>query len=97
MAGFADRSWDSLAAVYRAGGKGVFDVAAIHPYTYKVRDVLRIVEYARRALDRAGDADRPLWLTEVTWSSGKRPGHRRPRSRRPRRTRPPASRRRCRC
>jgi len=74
MAGFADRSWDSIAAVYRAGGKGVFDVVAIHPYTFEVRNVLRIVEYARRALDKAGDRDRPLWLTEVTWSSGKRPG-----------------------
>jgi len=75
MAGFADRSWDSIETVYRAGGKGVFDVVAIHPYTYEVRNVLRIVRYARRALDRAGDGDRPLWLTEVTWSSGKRPGH----------------------
>jgi hypothetical protein len=74
MAGFADRSWDSIAAVYRAGGKGVFDVAAIHPYTYEVRDVLRIVQLARRALRKAGDGERPLWLTEVTWSSGKRPG-----------------------
>jgi hypothetical protein len=75
MCGFADRSWDSIAAVYRAGGKGVFDAVAIHPYTFEVRNVLRIVEYARRALDKAGDPDRPLWLTEVTWSSGKRPGH----------------------
>jgi hypothetical protein len=31
MAGFADRSWDAIADVYRAGGKGVFDVVAIHP------------------------------------------------------------------
>jgi hypothetical protein len=75
MAGFADRSWDSIAAVYRAGGKGVFDVVAIHPYTFEVRNVLRIVEYARRELRKAGDGERPLWLTEVTWSSGKRPGH----------------------
>jgi hypothetical protein len=75
MAGFADRSWDSIAAVYRAGGKGVFDVVAIHPYTYEVRNVLRIVKLARRALREAGDGERPLWLTEVTWSSGKRPGH----------------------
>jgi hypothetical protein len=75
MSGFADRSWDSIAAVYRAGGKGVFDAAAIHPYTFEVRNVLKIVEFARRELDKAGDADRPLWLTEVTWSSGKRPGH----------------------
>jgi len=75
MAGFADRSWDSIAAIYRAGGKGVFDVVAIHPYTYEVRNVLRIVRLARQALRKAGDGERPLWLTEVTWSSGKRPGH----------------------
>ena len=75
MGGFADRSWESIAAVYRAGAKGVFDVVAIHPYTFEVRNVMRIVEYARRALRKAGDGERPLWLTEVTWSSGKRPGH----------------------
>jgi hypothetical protein len=75
MAGFADRSWNSIASVYRAGAKGIFDIVAIHPYTYEVRNVLRIVRYARRELRRAGDADRPMWLTEVTWSSGKRPGH----------------------
>jgi hypothetical protein len=40
-----------------------------------VRNVLRIVRYARQALRRAGDGRRPLWLTEVTWSSGLRPGH----------------------
>jgi Glycosyl hydrolase catalytic core len=75
MAGFADRSWDSIASVYKAGAKGVFDVVAIHPYTFEVRNVLRIVELARRTLRQAGDGDRPLWLTEVTWSSGRRPGH----------------------
>jgi hypothetical protein len=74
MGGFADRSWDSIASVYRAGAKGVFDVVAIHPYTFEVRNVLRIVEFARRELREAGDAERPLWLTEITWSSGKRPG-----------------------
>ena len=75
-AGFADRSWVYLASVYKAGGKGVFDVIAIHPYTYEPRNVLRIVEYARAAMVKAGDGKRPMWLTEVTWSSGRRPGHR---------------------
>lgn len=74
-AGFADRSWESIAEIYRAGAKGVFDAVAIHPYTYKVANVLRLVRYARRSLQQAGDVGRPLWLTEVTWSSGKRPGH----------------------
>ena len=74
MAGFADRHWESITKVYRAGGKGVFDVVAIHPYTFEPRNVLRGVRYARTALRRAGDGDRPIWLTEVTWSSGRRPG-----------------------
>jgi large repetitive protein len=74
-AGFADRSWESITQIYRAGAKGVFDAVAIHPYTYEVANVLRLVRYARRSLKQAGDGDRPLWLTEVTWSSGKRPGH----------------------
>jgi hypothetical protein len=74
-AGFPDRSWESIDQIYRAGAKGVFDAIAIHPYTFEVSNVLRIVRYARRSLEKAGDADRPLWLTEVTWSSGKRPGH----------------------
>ena len=74
MAGFADHLWDSIAEVYRAGGKGVFDIVAIHPYTFEPHDVLRGVRYARAALRRAGDGKRPLWLTEVTWSSGRTPG-----------------------
>jgi hypothetical protein len=74
-AGFADRSWESITQIYRAGAKGVFDAIAIHPYTYEVENVLRLVRYARRSLKQAGDGSRPMWLTEVTWSSGKRPGH----------------------
>jgi hypothetical protein len=69
-AGFADRSWDLLAQVERAGGRGVFDVVAVHPYTFEPRNVLRIVRLDRAALRHAHD-DVPLWATEVTWSSGK--------------------------
>jgi hypothetical protein len=75
MAGYADRSWDSVAALYCAGAEGVFDVVAIHRYTFEPRNVLRAVQFARRALRQAGDGERPMWLTEVTWSSGRRHGH----------------------
>src|SRR4029078_10097294 len=74
-AGFADRSWESISEISRAGAKGVFDAIAIHPYTYEVGNVLKLVRFARRSLDQAGDGDRPLWLTEVRGWSGKRPGH----------------------
>lgn len=71
LAGFADRSWDLLGQVYRAGGRGAFDIAAVHPYTFKVPNVLRIVRYDRAATRRAGDGFRPLWITELTWASAK--------------------------
>ncbi len=70
LAGFPDRSWDLLGDIYRAGGKGAFDAAAVHPYTAEVGGVLKIVGLDRAAMRRAGDAGTPLWLTEVTWSSG---------------------------
>jgi hypothetical protein len=70
-AGFADRSWKLIRELYRAGAKGVFDVISIHPYTLRVPNVLKIVELDRRMLRRLGDPTRPLWATEITWSSGK--------------------------
>jgi hypothetical protein len=70
-AGLTNRSWEDLAALYRAGGRGQFDVAAIHPFSRRVGNVLKIVGLARTAMRRAGDASTPLALTEVSWSSGK--------------------------
>lgn len=70
LGGFPDRSWESLALVERAGGHGAFDVAAVHPYTRNVGDVLKLVRFARRSLRAGEDGATPLWLTEVTWSSG---------------------------
>jgi hypothetical protein len=70
-AGFADRSWDLITQMEKAGGKGVFDVIATHPYTFEPKNVLRIIKLDRKALQRAGEGSTPLWATEVTWSSGK--------------------------
>lgn len=70
-AGFADRSWDLITQMEKAGGKGVFDVVATHPYTFEPSNVLRIIKLDRKALERVGEGSTPLWATEVTWSSGK--------------------------
>lgn len=70
LAGFAERSWETIASLYRAGARGSFDVAAIHPYTFEVENVVRIVRLVRAALDRAGDRARPIMITELSWSSG---------------------------
>jgi hypothetical protein len=71
MAGLTNRSWEGLDAIYEAGGRRWFDEAAIHPFSMRVRNVVRIVRYARRVMRSHGDARKPLALTEVSWSSAK--------------------------
>jgi hypothetical protein len=71
MAGLTNKSWEGLRRLYRAGARGLFDVAAIHPFSRYVRNVVEIVRRARVEMARAGDARTPLLLSEVSWSSGK--------------------------
>lgn len=71
LAGFAGRSWDLIAQVYRAGGRGQFDVAAIHPYTLKVSNVVTTLRLVRAALAGARDPRRPVWITEMSWPAAK--------------------------
>jgi hypothetical protein len=70
-AGLTNRSWVDLRKLYAAGGRRAFDIAAIHPFSRRVSNVIRLVRLARREMRRAGDARKPMMLTEVTWSSGR--------------------------
>lgn len=69
-AGLTGRSWSDLRKVYAAGGRSWFDVAAIHPFSARVENVLKIIRLTRREMQLAGDGRKPLALTEVSWSSG---------------------------
>jgi hypothetical protein len=69
-AGLTNRSWEDLRELYRAGARGRFDAAAIHPFSRRVENVLKIVRLARQEMRRRGDGRKPLLLTEVSWSSG---------------------------
>ncbi len=71
LAGLTNRSWLELRSLYRAGARGQFDVAAGHPFSATVANVVRIVGLLRAEMRRAGDARTPLMLTEVSWTSGK--------------------------
>lgn len=71
LGGLTGRSWDLLASIYRAGGRGQFDVAALHPYTLKVANVITTLHLVQRAMRRAGDARRPIWITEMSWPAAK--------------------------
>ena len=70
-AGLTNRSWIDLRTLYAAGAKGQFDAAAIHPFSGRVENVVKIVRLARAEMRKRGDGAKPLMLTEVSWSSGK--------------------------
>jgi hypothetical protein len=70
LAGLTNRSWIDLRGVYAAGGRGAFDVAAAHPFSRRVANVLKIIGLVRREMRRHGDRRVPLALTELSWSSG---------------------------
>lgn len=71
MAGLANFSWRDLAKLYRAGVKGDFDTAAVHPFSGRPSNSVKITRLNRDVMNRNGDGRKPIWLTELTWSSAK--------------------------
>jgi hypothetical protein len=71
LGGLVGRSWEQLAQVYRLGGRRYFDVAAIHPFSRYVTNVVLIVRLARTVMRRHGDGRKPLVLSELSWPSAK--------------------------
>jgi hypothetical protein len=67
LAGLPNRSWTALRSIYRAGGRGAFDVVALHPYTGKPGHVVKLVRLARREMARYRNGRRPVWITELSW------------------------------
>ena len=71
LAGLPNKSWEALARIYKAGGRSLFDVAAFHPFTAKVEGVRTILEKDRAVMARYRDRRKPLWVTELSWTSAK--------------------------
>ena len=67
LAGLPNESWKALRTVYAAGARGHFDAVAIHPYTGKPRNVIRLIELARSVMRQAHDPRTPVWVTELSW------------------------------
>jgi hypothetical protein len=62
-----------LQQFYRIGGGDYFDVVSVHQYIHpaisdNVERIQASLEAVRGVMDKNGDADVPLWLTEVGWS-----------------------------
>jgi hypothetical protein len=53
------------------GIKSKFDGIALHPYTGAYQNVGPQIEEVRAVMKEHGDAGTGLWITELTWSSGR--------------------------
>jgi len=71
LAGLTFRSWQDLAKIYAAGGKGLFDAVSLHPYTLDPKNVETIVGRNRRVMRSHGDGALPILITELSWPSAK--------------------------
>jgi hypothetical protein len=60
-------SWQTLGLIYDAGAADAFDAVALHPYTARPADVLRIVRLVRGVMRDHGDGAAPIQITELGW------------------------------
>lgn len=73
--GGGGKSWNALDALYDqldAQGLGrPFDEIAVHIYTRRVTDAVRVVRETRAVTERHGDASRPIRVTELAWPAAR--------------------------
>lgn len=80
MGGTAYNDAEWIERALAAGAAGHYDVMATHPYSAPsdqppdvrgngTRYTFRHLSAVRWAMERHGDGDRPVWLTEVGWST----------------------------
>ncbi len=59
-----------LTGLYRVKGfKRTVDAVAAHSYATNAKGALATMRKQRRVMDKAGDENTPLWVTEIGWAS----------------------------
>jgi hypothetical protein len=61
-------TWVDLTYVYRAGGKGSFDIVAANLFTGSPTNLVGYLGWYRAAMKAGGDAKLPVTVTEMAWS-----------------------------
>jgi hypothetical protein len=69
LSGLTNDSWNALVDIYKAGGKPYFDAVAIHPYTARVRGLVKILAFVRYGMRRFHDGGKPIVISELSWPS----------------------------
>ena len=70
LGGMAGVPLDFIEEIYRLGGARHFDIMNVHPYTNLREPESRAdawLEQLHALMAKYGDADKPLWITEMGW------------------------------
>lgn len=62
-------AWVDLTYVYRAGGKGSFDIVAANLFTGLPKNLPTYLGWYRSAMAAGGDSKLPITVTEFSWSA----------------------------
>lgn len=71
IGGFSKIPFGYIEKLYRLGAAAHFDVMNVHPYTRPrppERETIRDLSALRELMSRNGDAEKPIWVTEVGWT-----------------------------
>jgi hypothetical protein len=71
LAGLTQLAWNELTRLYRRGARRYFEVATIQTFPQTPERALRATRLFRRAMIRAGDRRKPIYITEITWPASK--------------------------
>ena len=60
--------WVDLGFIYKAGGKGLFDIVAANLFTASPMNLMAYLGWYRSAMKTGGDSKLPITVTEMSWS-----------------------------
>ena len=72
--GFAGIPYDFIEEIYKLGGSRWFDILSVHPYSNPKPpegDLDRRLGRLRELMAKYGDGEKPIWITELGWSTQK--------------------------
>ncbi len=70
LGGMAGVDLAYIEELYRLGAKDLFDIMNVHPYTHPLNPEKRLdvdLTKLRKLMAKHGDADKPVWITEIGW------------------------------
>jgi hypothetical protein len=79
LGGLSGIPYEYIDGIYKAGGKDCFDIMAVHPYRYpetpEAHSLKDDLDKLRKLMAEYGDADKPIWITEIGWPTHQSRNH----------------------